>query len=105
MLIKFDAVLAESVDIVPLLLNLCQVVTEIVDQLREGDLLNLPLLGPVVDDKLRLDDAHRHLQEGQPARDFASGHLVGVDKPHLAGLKRRLACPCHVVLENEAEGG
>ena len=59
----------------------------------------------MVDDELQLDDAHRHLQEGQPARDFASGHLVGVDKHLLYGLERRVARPRHVVLKNEVEDG
>ena len=45
------------------------------------------LLGPVVNENLQLDDSHHYLQEGQPARDFTSGHLVGVDKILLAGLE------------------
>ena len=59
----------------------------------------------MVNDKLRLDDTHRHLQESQPARDFASGNLVGVEELLLAGLEQRVARPRYVLFEYELEDG
>ena len=80
MLVEFDAVLMEIFNIIPLLFHLCQVVTDTIDRLGKGDILELSLLSPVVDNELRLDDSHRHLHEVQPECDFASRHLVGVDE-------------------------
>ena len=60
LLVKFDNLLSESVDIV-LLLNLCQIVTDVVARLGEGELLDMSLLFLVVDNELRLDYTHFHL--------------------------------------------
>ena len=86
LLVEFYAVLAESVDLIPLLLYLCQVVTHIISRLSKGELLDLPLLGPVFNDELRLDGAYCHIQEGQLTHDFASGYLVGADRLILTGV-------------------
>ena len=59
----------------------------------------------MVDDEVRLDDAHLHIQKGQPARDFASGHLISVYELLLSGLEQRVARPCQVVIENKVEDG
>lgn len=105
LLVEFDAILAESVNLVPLLLRICQEVTVVVVRLGKGEILDIPLLRPVVDDELQLDDSHLHIQKGQPARDFASGHLIGVYELLLSGLKQRVARPRQVVIENEVEDG